>query len=496
MKSIDKFLTYKSDIFKIYTHAVKSVGPDRLMPNSIKLTCDKLLIQCHLRGARNEDLNYDVSNSRMHVIGGGKCVLAMANALGCLVKQANLQHKFGAGSLSIPIDLAGQYNESDVESNLNAIKVKCLPGSKNNLPDFGSVEATQRILETISEVCDIDRRANLDSFFLVLLSGGGSACLTKPKYISLERKLELVKNLVQRGANIIELNKVRRYYSHVKGGQLAKHILKCNPKSKILTLIISDVVGDPLDYIASGPTFIEPTEAVGHSHRQQMLQVLDKYNLAGTIGGICDDQEESMLDSQAGRDNVVHRIIGNNQIAIDCALSKAEQLGYQVHVLDEPLMDSTDRAMLQLISFSERISAPTRGKQLFIAGGETTVKREPGETWGTGGRLQELCVHYMLAGLSEPNEKGEFIDLMLAGSTDGQDGPTDAAGCRVSLFEYHHLRSMGGNDLFNRSDLLEAKRTHDSYSFWKNHAPSWLLKTGLTGTNVMDLLFYMKAYET
>lgn len=478
----------KKDLFSIYEGAVKAVGPERLMKNALVIEKDKLIVKDYFSKNNQNNVVINRTNSNIHVIGGGKSVLAMASGLVDVAIASNQDVSlFSHGCLSVPEGLRADYNSS-LKAKLESIKTSVCFGSSNNLPDEQSVEASQSILNCIDEACEFDRAQNREPLFIVLVSGGGSACLACPKLISLEAKLKLTQFLVQRGASIVELNKVRRYFSKIKGGQLAAYILKSQPESKIITLILSDVIGDPIKYIASGPTFLETSR---ESSRDSMIRVLRKYDYPELTELMencnkLDDNVGSITNAQEHRNSVINRIIGNNSIVLHEAKLIAESLGYRVLNLGNDLQGYSDKIVERFVKVGLKSTSAglNDGKLLVIGGGETTIKKLVDESWGEGGRVQEMCLDYLIS-KNGSNSPDNIIDLFLAGTTDGQDGPTDVAACMVSFSEWVRRKP------FNLDDVIKAKTSHDSYNFWSVHKPDCLIKTGLTGTNVMD--FYMHA---
>jgi len=307
---------------------------------------------------------------------------------------------------------------------------------------------------------------------LCLLSGGGSALLPAPAQgISLEDKLAVTRLLHRCGASITEMNCVRKHLSRIKGGQLAQVFRG----QRLLTLVISDVVGDPLDVIASGPTVPDPTTFA------EACQILQQYGLwnqvpasvrnhleAGRRGEIPDTPKSLPPSIQC-------RIIGNNRLALNGARHHAQQLGYPV--LDcGAFIEGETRVVAQvcagLIRSIFRDGQPVTPPVCLLMGGETTVTLDA--THGLGGRNQEFVL--ALCGYLDPQIM-PYVTILSAG-TDGEDGPTDAAGAVADQTVWQLAKQL---DLRWQNYLQH----HNSYSFWKS--TGGLLITGLTGTNVMDL---------
>lgn len=476
--------TCKRDLLNIYNGAIEGVRPDRLVHEALKLENNILVVKN--RVVANSDVELDLQRSKIHVIGGGKSVLAMACELARFANRSGISQMFTEGCLSLPIGLKPSFESNyEVQALLSSIKVKCLFGARDNLPDNHSVYASKVILDDITKACDNDSKENKAPLFVVLLGGGGSACLTYPKYIDLEGKLKIINHLVRGGADIVELNKVRRYFSSIKGGQLAFHILKSHPEAKILSLILSDVIGDPVEYIASGPTFVSDLNS-NFDFKKSMLEILDKYgyNYQGNELG----NDEKFADF-SGR-IVKNQIIGNNAIALRHAEIKAKSLGYTVETLGNGLRGYSDEVLEKLIERGDQVSTQSKKGTLIMGGGEVTINKLAGESWGIGGRVQEMALDYLIHKLTREGDNSPIdtsTDILLAGSTDGQDGPTDVAAC---LGSYSEL--LDGKTIITPEAAIQAKKTHNSYEFWTKYKPDWLIKTGLTGTNFMDLYMYLR----
>lgn len=476
----------KRELIEIYKHALEAIKPERIVKSSIGLEQNQLIIKERVQGNKHEQqqhpfIRFDLNRTRLHVIGGGKCSMAMAQGVADVANQARATSLFSHGCLSVPIVSKSAF-ESDLhaQNQLNSIQVKCRFGAANNLPDESSIQATQFMLEQVAEACQQDRQLGLSSLFIVLVSGGGSACLTSPRHISLAQKTTLIKELVQKGASIVELNTVRRCFSNIKGGNLARQILRLNPEAQVVSLIISDVINDPIEFIASGPTFLGPEFGF-----EELTKVMSKYGLdIPEEFEKCKGTLESEMDSTPGNNSVINKVIGNNKLALDSVINKAKELDYCVKLVGDNLSGNTSE-IVQNLTGTYALSEPNNHKILIVCGGEATVERKPHESWGLGGRTQEMALDYMLHKLEHQKPVDEYIDIFLASSTDGQDGPTDVAACLASHFEWS-LKPA-----FDLEKLRTAKRTHDSYNFWTQHKPEWIVKTGPTGTNVMDLYFLL-----
>ena len=319
--------------------------------------------------------------------------------------------------------------------------------------DENTLKATQKVLESTSNLTEND-------LVLFLVSGGGSALFEMPmEGIELEEIQFLNEQLLKSGANIVEINTVRKHLSKVKGGRFAQHVYP----AKIVSLVLSDVLGDRLDSIASGPAYPDGTTS------QQAIDVLRKYNI--TVS-------EKILNALAQEtpkelSNVETFIIGSVKVACENAEKFASQLGYNTFVLTTTLDCEAKEAGKFLASIAKEIKnsdRPVKKPAAIILGGETVVKVKGS---GKGGRNQELALSFAL-----PIEGLENIVLCSFG-TDGTDGPTDAAGGIVDGQTAHKIRKAG----LSPESFLE---NNDSYNALKIAGD--LLITGPTGTNVNDLI--------
>lgn len=383
------------------------------------------------------------------LIGFGKAAPAMARALseelGDLVGAGIILTKYGHATAPLPA------------------RIRVFEAG-HPVPDRNGLQATQEILRAVEA-------ADAATMIVMLISGGGSALLVAPvEGISLEDKQQVTSQLLRAGADIFELNTVRKHLSAIKGGRLAEAAYP----AKIVSLILSDVVGDRLDVIASGPTAADPSSYAG------ALAVLERYRLIDRVPAAVIDllqrgdrgelTETPKTGSQFLR-NVENLVIGGNRQALEAAAGKARALGYRVELLADDLTGEArevGRELARRALTAAGDKAP--GARLcLLTGGETTVTVRGR---GRGGRNMELALAFALEIEGHPG-----ITLLSAG-TDGTDGPTDAAGAIVDGTTVTRAREMG---LDPRAYLDD----NDSYGFFSR--VGGLLVTGPTGTNVMDL---------
>jgi hydroxypyruvate reductase/glycerate 2-kinase len=411
------------------------------------------------------------SARRVVVVGGGKAGEAMAAA----VEEAladRLDRVAGVVNVPAPLTLPSppkDGGEGRVRGEslrpLRAVRLHAARPAGTNQPTAEGVAGAEAILHLAAS-------AGPDDVGLCLLSGGGSALLPAPaEGVSLADKQAVTGLLHACGASIDEMNCVRKHLSRLKGGRLAQAFTG----RELFSLILSDVVGDPLDVIASGPTAADPTTFA------DALAVLAKYHLTDqTPAAVRDHLERGRAGAVAETlkelpGHVHNLVLGNNARALAAAESAAAALGYRVVNLGSYLEGDTAALaviLAGLVRGVRRDGRPAAAPLCLLSGGETTVTLHPGH--GRGGRNQEL----VLALVHRLGAEGMRGVVALSGGTDGEDGPTDAAG---AVADEGTLSRARGRVL----DAAEYLRRHDAYVYFA--ATGDLLRTGLTGTNVMDV---------
>src|SRR5262245_16157823 len=334
----------------------------------------------------------------------------------------------------------------------------------------GVNEPTEAGVAGATEMLRLLESAGPDDVAICLLSGGGSALLPDPADgITLGDEIAVTRLLHRSGATIDEMNCVRKHLSAVKGGRLAAAFRG----RRMLSLIISDVVGDPLDVIASGPTAPDPSTFA------DALSVLDRFDLRTRLPpSVVRHLERGMAGevpetSKQLDPRVENCIIGSNRIALAAAELRASGLGFNVWNAGSDVVGETKGAAIGLCELAMSIrheGKPVMPPACLLSGGETTVTL--GDNPGKGGRNQE----FVLAFLAKLGRRGMEGVTVLSGGTDGEDGPTDAAG---AVADADTLNGVDG------AFLDTSLRTHDAYHFFER--AGGLVKTGLTGTNVMDV---------
>lgn len=332
------------------------------------------------------------------------------------------------------------------------------------VPDARGRAAAETLLE-------LARGAGADDLVVVLISGGGSALTpAPPPPVTLEEKRQVTGLLLGAGATIGELNAVRKHLSRIKGGQLARAAAPAH----VLTLILSDVIGDPPDVIASGPTAPDPTtfaDAGAVLHARRVVDAVPAAVRARLEAGARGAVEETPKPDDPLFEHVTNVVIGNNAVVVDAAVGAATRLGYRVELLTRAQEGEAREVARDLVARARRL----RGPAALIAAGETTVTVQGR---GRGGRCQELALAAALA------IEGQDDLVVLAAGTDGTDGPTDAAGAVVD----------GGTVARGAREGLDATATlaqNDSHPFLQ--ASGDLIVSGPSGTNLLDLYVVLRA---
>ncbi len=392
----------------------------------------------HLKeNAEQNDLS---KYKRIFVVGAGKAGLPMSQAVADY-----LGKRIYKGQVTV------KEGHNDGISSVGNILIL---EASHPLPDQRGIKSTKEIINLIQETTQSD-------LVICLISGGGSALLVSPKEgISLEDLQKLTDQLLASGASIQEINTLRKQLDKVKGGGLAAY---ASP-AEILTLILSDVVGDPLDMIASGPTLPN-----FHPH-SDALAVLVKYNLLQDIPTtILSALKRDNPKIKNSPKNINHILIGNNKMAANAAIKQAKEFGINTKLLSQDLQGEAKEVGCNLAEKLINIETPL--PFMWVAGGETTVTLRGN---GVGGRNQELA----LAAVEVLDGNRNLVLISLA--TDGGDGPTDAAGAVVTNETLSRAKRLN----LNPKKFLD---NNDSFHFFDPLGD--LLKTGPTNTNVNDLVF-------
>ncbi len=418
------------------------------------------------RHVRREDDDLVVGDRRyilsdyehVFVIGGGKAAgpmtVAIARILGDRLSQGVLVTKYGH-TLGVEAPSCSPHHHM---SRIRFVE------AGHPVPDQNSVEGAEA-------VADLAMQATSRDLVICLISGGGSALLSLPvPGLTLEDLQELTHGLLRSGATIDELNTVRKHCSRLKGGNLARLAAPAD----VVTLVLSDVVGDSLDVIASGPTVPDPTTV------SDAYDLLQRYDIAGA-GDAPSFLQETPKPGDTAFERVHHVIVGSNRQGAVAAVQEARRLGFESLLLStyiEGEAREVAKVAAGLVKGVRADSDPVAPPACLVWGGETTVTVR-GD--GKGGRNQELALAAALALDGWPHV------LVMALATDGTDGPTDAAGAVATGDTLRRAQDLG-------LDPWAALEANDSYHFFEaldDGRQGGLIQSGATGTNVNDLLFLL-----
>ena len=433
-------LTMRRDAVEIFYKAIEAVQPGAAIKRHCKFDGKTLYI-----GHRSYHL---AQYKNLYVLGAGKATAPMAEAIEDL-----MDDNITDGIITVKFDHVANLRH------INLIE------AGHPIPDENGIRGAAAIL-------NLAENAEKDDLILCLISGGGSALMPFPDDgLTFEDKQDTIKILLSCGATIHEINTIRKHISKIKGGRLAQAVYPAT----LVTLILSDVVGDDLDVIASGPTVPDS------SSFYDCMNIFRRYNIIGKIpqnilnhieSGISGKIDETPKPHHPGFDRTYNLIIGNNVESLMAAKEKAKSLGYNVLLLSSMIEGETrlvahvhGAIAREIIKTGNPLPLPA----CILSGGETTVTITGN---GLGGRNQEFA----LSASIDISDKKNIV--VLSGGTDGTDGPTDAAGAFSDTFTFKRAEKMG-------LDPYRFLANNDSYHFFQKLGDLFI--TGPTNTNVMDL---------
>jgi glycerate 2-kinase len=433
------------DLDRICRAAIDAVDPLRAVHRHLVREGDTLI----LKSGVTETAFYDLKKyRRVIVVGAGKATAPMAKAVEEIMRDRPV-----SGCISV------KYGYTTPLSLIETIE------AGHPVPDKNSITVAARIRSILKD-------AGPEDLVISLLSGGGSALLCMPpEGMLLDEKRTVTDMMLRSGAAIEEMNTVRKHLSLIKGGNCAR----IAAPATVINLMISDVVGDPPDVIASGPFVPDTSTFADAVDKLEAFNLMDKipksareYLMAGTRG----EHDENPSSGDAVFKNVNHQIIASNMIALAAAKSAAVELGYNTLILSSSIVGDTAAAAGLHVAVGTEIATtgnPVSAPACILSGGETTVAVKG---TGLGGRNMEFVLHggRLLAG------KGGIT--LASFGTDGTDGPTDAAGAIADGTTVERGERAG-------MDIREYIGNNDSYHFFK--ATGDLILTGPTNTNVMDV---------
>ncbi|NIO04355.1 MAG: DUF4147 domain-containing protein [Proteobacteria bacterium] len=430
----------KRDAIEIFNAAVSAVEPSAAVKRFLKAKGNTLTVSGH---------HYDLREiAHIYVVGAGKASAAMAKAIEDL-----MMARITDGAVTVKYGYV---------ADLRRIR---LTEAGHPVPDENGVRGSERIVEVL-------RKATGEDIVIGLMSGGGSALTPLPvEGISLADKQTLTRSLLNCGATIHEINSMRKHLSRIKGGGLARLAYP----ALVINLMLSDVIGDPVEVIASGPCVPDP------STFKDCQEIVEKYGLSDKLPfpvleyireGVEGRVPETPKPGDPLFEKVQNTVIGSNIVAVKAAEKKAKQLGYHTRILSTFIEGETREVAKVHSAVAKEIHKtgnPVEPPACVITGGETTVTIRGS---GLGGRNQEFA----LASVSEIS--GLDHTVVLSGGTDGSDGPTDAAGAIADSTTWEKAKNSG-------LDPKAYLDNNDSHNFFEGVGD--LLITGPTNTNVMDV---------
>lgn len=502
-----KAMSIESTLIDLFSCGVRAVQPKNLFRSeNMMINSAGSTIVCNFNG---KQVKIDVSgDKRCHLVGFGKGVYGMAHELTKL-----LGDRLKSGIISVPLDIQRTFPDIRLPD-----VVRVFEGAKNNLPDENARQAA-------TEIVKLAESLNENDILFVLITGGGSALLPLPcDGVSLEEKSNIIKQLASKGAKITDINRVRSDLSQTKGGKLA-HCAR--NAGAVVAFIISDIVGDPLNLIASGPTVCS---AESSHQAESSVDILKRFDLWHSLP----EHIAKILISQTGlgaqaiqkADNVHNMIIANNEVAVNTVLHEVTARKLKGIILSTTIEGNVAELSKAYVELSKCIQMFRHGEinenhflqhlaQLrqvlcirdnffdnivhiideaknvatdlcIIGAGEPTVQLTGN---GVGGRNQEISLRFSEHAFQEPLIMQD-VHFLSAG-TDGIDGPSNAAG------------AVGGAEIIKSYLMTAANRPEDIQTFIKNNDSfnfysnvshgKYHVVCGHTGTNVMDLhLLYFK----
>ncbi|MCK5830036.1 MAG: glycerate kinase [Methylococcales bacterium] len=438
----------RQNALQLFQAGINAADPYFAVKNSLEITDNKLKITLGFLGNKEKRI---VCWPKIHLIAFGKAACHMTEAAIEIIPQGYLASK--------PIVVTNY-------ENVTVLKDCEVIGAGHPLPDLAGQKSAEAIAEKL-------KKTKENEVVLVLVSGGGSALIPFPvRGITLDDKIATTDLLLASGANINQINCVRKHLSQIKGGQLARQALP----AELHGLILSDVLGDDLSAIASGPTVPDNTSF------SDAILILKKKNIwddiPQNVKQFLEEGEQGCRRETPKQNDVCFKktnytLVGSNTISLNVLIEIAKKNGFEVDVFSRQLCGEAREIAEQLVLYTKnRIGDGLLHPIAILAGGETTVTLKG---TGQGGRSQEMALAFSIVA-KQYDLKGKW--MFLSGGTDGRDGPTDAAGGIVDSGTYSRMMVAGINPENSLKD-------NDSYTALKE--AQGLVMTGATGTNVADL---------
>ena len=436
----------RSEAKRLFQASVERVNPYEAVRRFVRLDGKTLILGEEVESRIELDLD---KYAQIFLVGGGKATAPMARAMEDL-----LGGRLNKGMINVKYGFTEELSLTEIIE------------ADHPLPDRNGVDGTKKILDLLHAAGESD-------LVFSLISGGGSALLPQPAgQITLEEKQSVTKRLLACGATIDEMNAIRKHISSSKGGQMARAVYPATT----INLMLSDVVGDKLDVIASGPFVPDMStfeEAWGVFEKYRIIDDMPDSVRRHLKEGLGHAIPETPKEGESVFESVHNFVIGSNILALEAAGEEAEKIGYNTLILSSMVEGETREVARVHTAIAKEIlhtGRPVNPPACIITGGETTVTIR-GE--GLGGRNQEFC----LAAAMDLTELAPRV-VVLSGGTDGNDGPTPAAGAIVDPLTVKRGEQTG-------MSAAEYLGNNDSYHFFEK--TNELLMTGPTKTNVMDV---------
>jgi len=436
----------RSTVRSLYNVALESADPYKAVINHVRKKGNVLEID----GQKYDLLRY----KNIYVVGSGKATAGMAKAIEDILTKREQGDLITDGQISIGYGCG-------VGIELKKIKIN---ESGHPIPDDASIAGAKKIKELLNKTTEND-------LVIYLATGGGSAILAMPtEGITLDELQTTTQLLLKSGATLQEINYVRKHLDMVKGGQLARDAYP----STLITLVLSDVVNDPIDMISSGPTVPDP-----HTF-EDAYEVLKKYNLLDKVPesvkkrierGLRGEIPDTPKENEPWFERTKSIMVGTNAMAVSAMGEKVKEMGFDTLIIKEPVTGEARNVAIEHARNAIKMAMNRKTPLFILSGGETTVTIKGN---GAGGRNQE----YTLAFALEMEKQGFENFVCLSCGTDGIDNIREAAGAMIDGTSLKKARKIG----LSPEQLLN---NNDSYHF---HEPiGTLIKTGPTGTNVNDV---------
>ncbi len=437
----------RQDALTIFQQGIEAADPYQAVKKCLSLTDGSLEIALDLNDSKPKRKGLW---SKVYIIAVGKAACQMAKAAQEII----------SGHIEITKTLA-------ITNYENAIKIPGIEvlAAGHPIPDKAGVSAAKKLTQLLNNT-------KHGELVLMLISGGGSALLCLPaQNISLHDKQKTTRLLLACGANIKQINCIRKHLSQLKGGRLAELVIPADLHS----LILSDVIGNELSSIASGLTVADSSTFAQAISILTEKNIWDKIPL--TVQGLLKQGKQGHIEETPKADaacfkQTSHTLIGSNTLSLNHCLKTAKDLGYKTELLSTSLCGEASNIAEQLALYAKQVENKLTGRVAIVAGGESTVTIMG---TGLGGRNQEMALAFAIAA---KRYKLKSHWTFLSGGTDGRDGPTDAAGGMVDPTTLDKL-------IQGKIDPESFLKNNDSYSALKESQD--LLITGATGTNVADL---------